>query len=148
MIAPGFVHAVETLGVPSGIIIDLQPVIIPNLEFVVGLSGLDRFRNYFFRFQMLVRQFEAMIPEGELAGPKLLALFPYCHPVLFADTAGHLFVYQRRGSNVGMRLRKVRNNRLVAISGVRKEIIDTLLFHQPRREIEIAFAVLHTVLTR
>ena len=44
-----------------------------------------------------------------------------------------------------MRLRKVGNNRLVAVRGVRKEIKDALLFHQPRREVEVAFTVLHTI---
>ena len=53
-----------------------------------------------------------------------------------------------RPGHVGMALRRVGHDHLVAARRVLEEVIDAFLFHEPAGEGEVRLAVLHAVIAR
>src|SRR5207244_10313904 len=76
LLAAAAVNAVEALGVFAGIIIELQLAVAPYLKLVRDLAGLNALLNRLLGFQVLVRQFEIVIPERAFSRAQLLELLP------------------------------------------------------------------------
>src|SRR5579875_212335 len=67
-IAPSFIDAVEALGVAAGPVINLPLVIAAHLQLVRGTADRPAVLDGLVGLQMLMRQFEAVVPKRVLAG--------------------------------------------------------------------------------
>ena len=148
-VATALVDAVEPLSVLAGPVVNLEARILRELELVGGLSHGQRLLNGLLRLEVLVRQLEAVVPEGVFARPKLLDLLPVVDTVVVALAPFGLFVGDLRlPRNVRMALWRVRHDHLVRAVGVLEVVVDALLFHEAAREVEIGLAVLHAEVAR
>src|SRR5262245_25680931 len=91
-----------------------------------------------------MRHFEGVVPEGAFAGTQLLGLLPLVDAILFARAARYSFMddlgWPRQ---VGVALRRIGHDHLVAVGAVLEEVIDPFFFHEAAREVEVRLAVLH-----
>ncbi len=113
------------------------------------LSGLDGVLDLLIGLEVFVRQFEVVVPERDLAGPHLLDFLPRGDTALVAVAAFCLVVDQRFWFlQVRVALRGVGNHHLGAVGGVAEEVVHAFFFHEPRGEVEVAFAVLDAIVAR
>ena len=76
LIATAARDAVETLCITAGIIINLQHSIATKVQRVADLSNLHFGQDRFLGFEMLVRQFKAVVPQSVFGRTQLLNFFP------------------------------------------------------------------------
>src|SRR5262249_45357892 len=140
--------AVEALGVAARVVVDFQALVAADLEPVRDRAHRDAVLDDPLALEVLVRQFETMVPELELPGPEFLDLLPREDPVFRAIAAGHLFEENlARLGQVGVALRRVSHDQLVTARAMLEEVVDALLLHEPAGEGEVALAVLHAVVS-
>ena len=140
-------YAIEALRVPPGIIPDFQLTIVAHLQLVRDLADLHAGHDVLGRIQVLVGQFETMVPEGILPRAQFLNFFPFLDGETALAGAGLVILDRMRIGQVGMAGRRVSQDQRVLILVVLEIIIDSLFFHEPAGEVEIRFAILDAIIT-
>ncbi len=143
--AAALVHAIEALRVSAGVIPDFQLAVVAHLQLVRDLADLHAGHDVLGRIQVLVGQFETMVPEGILPRAQFLNFFPFLDGETALAGAGLVILDRMRIGQVGMAGRRVSQDQRVLILVVLKIIIDSLFFHEPAGEVEIRFAILNAV---
>ena len=141
--------AVEAFGVAAGVVVEFEGVVAADLEFVGDIADLERLGDQVLGLEILVRQFEGVVPEGCLAGAEGLCLFPGVDDLGFVDAAGVGVVVERGGVGEGdVGLGGIAKDDGMAVLGVAEVVEDSFLFHEAGEEIKVAFAVLDAVVAR
>jgi hypothetical protein len=142
--------AVEPLGVPAGVVVQVEGVVRPaDLQLVGDGAGGHGVERRLDRVEVVARLLEGVVPQRDLAGPQFLRLDPAEDAVLGPVAAADRLVNQvRRPRQVDVAIRRVAERHRVRPVGVLEVVVDALLFHQPAGEVEVGLAVLGAEVAR
>ena len=97
------------------------------------------------RLQLLARHLEAVVFQGVFRRANLLPLLPAPHqPAPLAPLESDIRLLRQFVRALGV----IGDDELVGLVGVREEVVDPFLFHQPAGEGEVRFAILDAVVVR
>src|SRR5579859_426074 len=79
--------AIETLSVAARVVVNLQLIVSADTELVGYFANGHAFDGLFLHFEILAREFKAMVPKGVLTGTQFLSFFPRRDAHVLAFTA-------------------------------------------------------------